>query len=85
MSILQHNHRPWEDFDPENKDHRRYYSDFLKYRTWGKCPVRFFIADDGGDLLQLIHRKLASYYTQKEFGKTSATGSSALGKLKVAK
>lgn len=68
--ILRHAHRPWVVFDPANKQHRRFYAEFLKYRTWGKCPVRFYIPDDApGDLLLLIHNRLASYYTQKEFGK----------------
>lgn len=67
--ILQQHHRPWVAFDPKSADHRRYFADFLKYRTWGKSPVRFIIAEDhSGDLLQLIHASLARYYTQKEFG-----------------
>lgn len=69
MSILQHNHRPWVDFDPNNKDHRRYYAEFLRNNTWGRCPVRFIVVDDGGDLLSLISEKLLTYYTEREFGR----------------
>ena len=60
-------------FDPKNKDHRRYYAEFLQLRTWGRCPVRFYFPEDApGDLLLLIHNKLATYYTEKEFGKIEA-------------
>ena len=73
MSLLNHTHRPWVAFDPRNREHRKFYSEFLEKRTWGRCPVRFFIEEDSsGDLVQMIHRKLASYYTQKEFGKIEA-------------
>ena len=74
--ILRQSHRPWTVFDPTIKAHRQFYADFLKNRTWGNCPVRFYIADDCGDLLLQIHNKLAVYYTQKEFGKIEACAKS---------
>lgn len=55
-------------FDVKNKQHRRWYYEFVKSSTWGKCPVRFIIADDHGDLLTMIKTKLNEYYTEKEFG-----------------
>lgn len=68
-AILIHAHRPWAVFDPTNKDHRRYYAEFLHNRSWGRCPVRFYVPDEAaGDLLLMIHDKLARYYTEKEFG-----------------
>jgi hypothetical protein len=68
--VLRHAHRPWVVFDPNNRDHRRYFAEFLQSKTWGRCPVRFYIPDDtSGDLLMLIHSKLAKWYTQKEFGR----------------
>ena len=55
-------------FDVKNKQHRRWYYEFVKNNTWGRCPVRFIIADDHGDLLTMIRTKLNEYYVQKEFG-----------------
>lgn len=67
MSKLQLLHRPWVVFDPYNKDHRKYYAEFVQYRTWGRCPVRFFVDDDSGDLITMIQRKLVDYYVTQEF------------------
>jgi hypothetical protein len=68
MSRLDYIGRPWVAFDETNKQHRRWYFEFVKHQTWGKCPVRFIVADDAGDLLQLIQQRLNHYYTTKEFG-----------------
>ena len=59
--------RPWVAFDASNRQHRQWFAEFERNRTWGKCPVRFIITDDQGDLLTMIQRKLLSYYTSKEF------------------
>lgn len=67
MSRLQLLHRPWVVFDPTDKNHRKYYADFVRFSTWGRCPVRFFVDDDSGDLITMIQRKLVDYYVQKEF------------------
>lgn len=69
MSKLQLLHRPWVVFDPHNKDHRRYYSDFVKFATWGRCPVRFVMDDDSNDLITMIQRKLVEYYVEREFNR----------------
>ena len=63
--------RPWVVFDATNKDHRRWFADFNRDRSWKDCPVRFVVDDDAGDLLTMIQRKLIAYYTHKEFGKNS--------------
>lgn len=67
MSILQYHHRPWVAFDADNKDHRRWFAEFQASGTWGRCPVRFIIADEQGDLLSMIQRRLIHYYVSKEF------------------
>jgi hypothetical protein len=69
MSRLAYMGRPWVAFDAENKQHRRWYFEFVKHKTWGRCPVRFIVADDAGDLLTLIKTRLNQYYTEREFGK----------------
>jgi len=60
--------RPWVVFDAKNKQHRRWYAEFQAKRTWGRCPVRFIVTDDQGDLITLIQRRLNQYYTEREFG-----------------
>lgn len=67
MSKLQLLHRPWVVFDANNTNHRKYYAEFTKYSTWGRCPVRFIMSDDSNDLVTMIQRKLVEYYVVKEF------------------
>lgn len=61
--------RPWVAFDATNKQHRQWFAEFQEKHTWGKCPVRFIVTDDQGDLLTMIQRKLIAYYTNKEFSR----------------
>ena len=68
MSRLEFYARPLVAFDPANKDHRRWYYEFLEYRGWGKCPVRFICTEDhGSDLTVMIRNALVEYYVNKEF------------------
>ena len=67
MSRLALYGRPYTVFDPKNKDHRKWFSSFNKDGTWGRCPVRFVVMDDHGDLVSQIQRELIQYYVDKEF------------------
>lgn len=68
MSKLEYYSRPLVAFDPANKDHRKYYAEFLKFRGWGRCPVRFICPNDSGmDLTLMIRDHLAQWYVDKEF------------------
>ena len=68
MSKLEYLMRPLVAFDPNNKDHRRYYAEFIKYGGWGRCPVRFVVPEDYGmDLPTMIKNSLIEYYVNKEF------------------
>jgi hypothetical protein len=67
MSRLNFVGRPWVVFDPANRQHRAWYAEFQKFGTWGRCPVRFIVADDHGDLLTMIQRSLVSHYIEREF------------------
>lgn len=69
MSRLDYIGRPWVAFDEKDRQHRKWYFEFVKHGTWGRCPVRFIVSDDHGDLLTLIQRRLNRYYTEREFGK----------------
>jgi hypothetical protein len=68
MSRLNFIGRPWVAFDATNRQHRQWYYEFVKHQTWGRCPVRFIVADDHGDLLTMIQQRLNQYYTEREFG-----------------
>jgi hypothetical protein len=83
MSKLEFLARPLVAFDPYNKDHRRYYAEFLEYGGWGQCPVRFVCPEDTGfDLPTMIKNSLISYYIDREFGggKLAQVRSSALSR-----
>ncbi len=74
MSKLEYLMRPLVAFDPNNKDHRRYYAEFLEYGGWGRCPVRFVCPEDiGHDLPTMIKNSLIEYYVGREFGGTDLT------------
>jgi len=67
MSQLQLHGRPWVVFDPANRQHRKFYYEFVQSGTWGRCPYRFMVADDQGDVITMIQRSLIKYYVQREF------------------
>ena len=72
MSKIQMFGRPYVVFDPKNKDHRKWYADFNRNLSWSKCPVRFVVDDDAGDLITMIQRRLIEHYTAREFGKINS-------------
>ena len=68
MSRLEYLARPLVAFDAHNKDHRRWYWEFMAYKGWGKCPVRFICTEEHGDNLpSMIQRMVVDYYVNKEF------------------
>jgi len=67
MSRLQLHVRQFTVFDPKDKRHRKWFADFNKNRTWARCPVRFVVNDDHGDLVTQIQRELIQHYVDKEF------------------
>jgi hypothetical protein len=67
MSKLELSGRQYVVFNPQNKDHRKWFAEFNKNRTWANCPVRFVIDNDHGDLITMIQRSLIQYYVDREF------------------
>ena len=68
MSKLEFYARPLVAFDANNKQHRRWYHEFVESNGWGHCPVRFIVPDStGSDLVKIITRQLIEYYVSKEF------------------
>jgi hypothetical protein len=69
MSKLEYRARPLVAFDPHNKDHRRYYADYVEHGGWGRCPLRFICPEDNGDNLPaMIKNSLIAWYVEREFG-----------------
>lgn len=66
MSKLASYTRPVVLFDPSNRIHRHYATEFVATRTWKNCPVRFTVADDHGDLIGYIQRELILWYSRRE-------------------
>jgi hypothetical protein len=73
MSRLAFIGRPWVAFEATDPQHRAWFAEFRKLGTWGRCPVRFIIADDHGDLITMIQRRLIDYYVSKEFDSTKVS------------
>jgi hypothetical protein len=68
MSKLEYYARPLAAFDPNNKQHRTHYADFVRNRGWGRCPVRFIVPEETGrDLVTMIQDSLLKYYVEREF------------------
>ena len=81
MSKLAYHSRPWVAFDASNKEHRRYYAEFLKFDTWGHCPVRFIVEGDHGmDLPTMMRNKLCEYYVKTEFKNDKPVGKAHRGR-----
>jgi hypothetical protein len=72
MSRLDYIGRPWVAFEATNREHRKWFAEFQKSGTWGRCPVRFIVSEDHGDLVTMIQRRLINHYVNKEFGKIAA-------------
>lgn len=67
MSKLALFGRPYVVFDANDKNHRKWFAEFSTRRTWAKCPVRFVIDNEQGDLVTMIQRRLIQYYVDREF------------------
>lgn len=67
MSKLSYWGRPWAIFDSSNKQHRRWFTEFQRTRTWGHCPVRFVVDDEQGNLITMMQQQMIDYYVNKEF------------------
>ena len=67
MSVLELSGRPFIVFDPANEQHRAYYHEFVNEGTWGRCPYRFVVPEDHGNLITMIQRSLVTYYVNQEF------------------
>ena len=71
MSKLEYYSRPLVAFDAGNKEHRRFYHQFVQTRSWGHCPVRFIVPEaTGSDLIKMIQTEMINYYVTQEFKNT---------------
>ena len=76
MSVLYLRARPMVAFNVDNPQHRKYFAEFVKYNTWGRCPVRFMTESLDVDLVSYINNKMLNYYVKQEFegGKVKIKG-----------
>ena len=68
--LLDRSQRQMVVFNPANKEHRNHYAEFLKNKSWGKCPVRFETNEGdaaNNNLAYTMQRLLTEYYISKEF------------------
>jgi hypothetical protein len=71
MSKIQQFGRRYETFDASNAEHRAIFHGVLKYRTWGRSPIRFWAGIDSSgsnSLMDQCIREIGTYYMEKEFG-----------------
>lgn len=66
MSKLFVGGRPWVMFDPSKRQHREWFAEFVRNRSWTNCPVRFEVDGEPGSV-ETIKRILLEYYSLKEF------------------
>lgn len=69
MSVLELSGRPFVVFNPQDEQHRKYYYEFVKEGAWGRCPYRFVVPEDHGNLITMIQRSLVTHYVNQEFGR----------------
>jgi len=70
LDSLYKHMRPIVEFDVDNREHRRLYFNFLKDKSWGKCPFRFVVSNSFGNPKGIIDRRIIEFYLNKEFDKT---------------
>jgi hypothetical protein len=71
MSKIQQFGRRYETFDASNTEHRAIFHGVLKYRTWGRAPIRFWAGLDSSgsnSLMDQCIREIGKYYMENEFG-----------------
>ena len=69
MSKINQYGRQYEVFDATSKTHRKIFHDVIKYKTWGRAPIRFWIENENNNLISQIADEMVRYYMMKEFGK----------------
>ena len=67
MTVLNVAYRPAVYFDVMDKQHRRWFADFLRRRSWGHCPVQFYLEQGYSDVPAMIQDKLTAWYLTREF------------------
>lgn len=72
MALLNKAQRPMVKFDPSNKKHRKMFADAMKQRTLGTLPVQFYVDEEAHDLVYQIHKSIAQYVLEREFGAQKA-------------
>ncbi|CAB4133471.1 hypothetical protein UFOVP257_209 [uncultured Caudovirales phage] len=67
MNNLLMNCRPATVFNPENKEHRKAYYEFIKFSSWSRSPFQFVLEPGFEDIPHMCRIRLCEYYVNKEF------------------
>lgn len=71
MTVLHSKMRPVEQFDANNRAHRRLYAQFIRTGRWGHSPVRFVANEPTSADVNTMARQLIEFYTKQEFENTA--------------
>lgn len=66
MSILSLSARPTVRFDVSNAQHRQYVQDFMKTRSWAKCPVVFYVDSEYSSVVEMVSEQMMRFYMSKD-------------------
>lgn len=66
MSILNLSSRSTVRFDVSNAQHRQYVQDFMKNRSWAKCPVVFYVDSEYGSVTEMVSEQMMRFYMSKD-------------------
>lgn len=66
MSILNLSARPTVRFDVSNAQHRQYVQDFMKTRSWAKCPVVFHVDSEYSSVVEMVSEQMMRFYMSKD-------------------
>lgn len=66
MSILNLSARPTIRFNVNDAKHRQYVQDFMKTRSWAKCPVVFYVDSDYSSVVEMVSEQMMRFYMSKD-------------------
>lgn len=66
MSILNLSARPTVRFDVSNAQHRQFVQEFMKTRSWAKCPVVFYVDSEYSSVVEMVSEQMMRFYMSKD-------------------
>lgn len=66
MSILNLSTRPTVRFDVNDAKHRQYVQNYMKTRSWSKCPVVFYVESEYSSVVEMVSEQMMRFYMSKD-------------------